>query len=60
MLIFYRIVEGEVTEDEYKTIFGISFFGPLLTGILIIWGLGYLLITIPYRLIFWKGKDDEK
>ena len=59
MLIFYKIVEGEVPEWEYKTILGISFFGPILSTILIVWGIGYLLVKIPYRLLYGKENKDD-
>lgn len=59
MLIFHKVIHEEIHEWDYKTIFGISFAGPILSVILIVWGIGYLLIMIPYKLLFRKENKDD-
>ena len=54
----YKVFDGKINEWEWKNVYGFSCFGPLLTIILIMFGIGYLLMKIPYWLIFGKEKDE--
>ena len=56
MLIFHKVTHEEIEEWDYKPILGISFAGPILSVIFIVLGIGYLLIMIPYKLLFGKGE----
>lgn len=57
MLIFHKIIDGEICDSDYNLILWLSLGGPVLSIILIIVGIIYLLIKIPYWIIF--GKDDD-
>ncbi len=59
MLIFHKVIHEEIEGWDYKTILGISFAGPILSVILIVLGIGYLLIMIPYKLLFRKGEKND-
>ena len=52
----FKIIEGEIQDFEYSTIFWLSLFGPIFTAFMIIIGIIYLLITIPYKIIFGRDK----
>ena len=57
MLIFFKIVEGEIYEEDYGMITFLSCLGPVMSIILIMFGIGYLLVKVPYWILF--GRDNK-
>ena len=59
-LIFLKVVQGKIHEWEYKDVLAMSLFGPIFTIVVLGYGLLYLMIAIPYKLIFPNKKDKEE
>ena len=53
------MAQGEIYGSDYDTILWLTLFGPLTTLGLLGCGLIYLLVTIPYKIIFPEKKDKE-
>ena len=59
-LIFLKVTQGEIHELEYCDVAGMSLCGPLLTIVVVGYGIIYLLAIIPYKILFPKKKDKEE
>lgn len=59
MLIAFKVMKKDI-DDEYDFFWRGIFLGLVSTFAFIIYGIGYLLVTIPYKLLFGKRCNNGK